>query len=320
MDKVTKDIITTSSSSKAVSAISADIILSLLYFDIFNYPLTNKELVRHSSIPSLTEEALDTAVNELYDQKLIQKAKHFIYIPSEKDNVERRILGNRKADEYLKKAYKISKFISHFPFIRGIFLSGSISKGYADKDSDIDYFILTSPGRLWFARTILIVVKKVVLFNSKKYFCLNYFIDTEHLEIPDKNVFTATELNYLIPTYNKEIYSQLMNSNSWIKSYQPNFIPYDKNIIHVKDGLIKCFLEKLFSGFIGDKLDDLFMKTNEKFWKFKYRKSQGIYSPSIRCKKHVSKIHPQNFQNRVLDLYEAKISDYEQRYKIKLRP
>ena len=320
MNKISKETSKIASvENGGLSLISRDIILSLLYFDIFKYPLTLKELVRHSSVFQLAENEISTQIEMLCEEGKIVQANNFLFLPSEEDLVDRRIKGNIKAKEYIHKAFRISKFISHFPFIKGIFLSGSISKGYAGEDADIDYFIITTPGRLWLARTLLIAYKKIVLFNSKKYFCLNYFIDTDHLEILDKNVFTATELTYLLPTYNKDLYTKLMESNSWTKAYQPNFMLVDQDIIPVNDVWAKRFLEGLFSGFLGDKLDDFFMKSNERFWKIKYRNTASKYNPSIRCMKHVSKIHPQNFQSRVLDLYESKIVAFENRFKISLR-
>ena len=85
-----------------------------------------------------------------------------------------------------------------FPFVRGVFLSGSISKGFMSESDDIDYFIITAPGRLWLTRTLLILFKKIFLFNSFRNFCLNYFIDSENLYIPEHNRYTATEIVFLI--------------------------------------------------------------------------------------------------------------------------
>ena len=80
----------------------------------------------------------------------------------------------------------MTKFISKFPYVRAILLSGSISKGYMDKDSDVDYFIITQPNRLWVTRLLLMLFKKIFLFNSRKVFCINYFVDSEKLEIEEK--------------------------------------------------------------------------------------------------------------------------------------
>jgi predicted nucleotidyltransferase len=47
----------------------------------------------------------------------------------------------------MELARKKAAFISKFPFIRGIFVSGSLSKNYADDKSDLDFFVVTSDGQ-----------------------------------------------------------------------------------------------------------------------------------------------------------------------------
>ena len=85
-----------------------------------------------------------------------------------------------------------------------------------DEHSDLDFFIITKPNRLWIARMLLALYQKIVLLNSHKYFCVNYFVDEHHLAIEEKNLYTATELSTLIPLYGKEYYPQLMMANHWI--------------------------------------------------------------------------------------------------------
>ena len=84
--------------------------------------------------------------------------------------VERRKLGAIKAAKILKKAKHISNFISQFPFVEAVSLSGSISKGYFGKGDDIDYFIITSPNRVWLTRTLLILFKKCFYSIRKNIF------------------------------------------------------------------------------------------------------------------------------------------------------
>lgn len=300
------------------SPLSNSIILSLLYFDIFSYPLTAREIFQHSTIPNITETTLEAELEKLIQKKLIGTDRGFFFIPSKQNLVDRRLAGNIKAHEYVQKARRISRFISFFPFVRGIFLSGSVSKGYADHNSDIDYFIVTEPGRLWLSRTLLILFKKIFLLNSRKYFCLNYFVDKEHLEIQDKNLFTAVELAYLLPVYNESIHQSIIHENRWICYYLPNFKKNPFTLIEEQRSIVKNIFEKLFSGKIGNKLDDFCLLLTERFWNYKFRNVQVLKENGIRCKKHVSKFHPQNFQHKVLDAYEKKIIEYTTLYAVNL--
>lgn len=43
----------------------------------------------------------------------------------------------------------VGKLIRYCPFVRGAFLSGSLSKGVDNGDADIDLFIVSAEKRLW---------------------------------------------------------------------------------------------------------------------------------------------------------------------------
>jgi predicted nucleotidyltransferase len=64
----------------------------------------------------------------------------------QKSMIEKRRTANARAIGQMELARKKAAFISKFPFIRGIFVSGSLSKNYADDKSDLDFFIVTSNG------------------------------------------------------------------------------------------------------------------------------------------------------------------------------
>ena len=69
--------------------------------------------------------------------------------------IDRRLQGNAKAAEMIGTAKKVSNLLIRFPFVKGIAISGSLSKNFADEDSDIDLFIVTAKNRLWIARTLM---------------------------------------------------------------------------------------------------------------------------------------------------------------------
>jgi predicted nucleotidyltransferase len=249
---------------KQLSDRSKDILRVLLYSDIFRYPMTQKEIRMNSSVSGIKQEEINSELLSLVEKKLIKTDSEFYFLPANKDVIVRnRKEGNKKAEQFIKIAFKISRFISYVPFVKGVFLSGSVSKGYADRNSDIDYFIVTEPGRLWITRTLLIMFKKIFLLNSRKYFCLNYFIDADHLEIPDKNFFTAKELSHLIPVFSESMHKNILKKNEWISLHLPNFeYPKPDKIIET-DVFFKRFLEKLLRWKGFDFLDTLCMHITE---------------------------------------------------------
>jgi predicted nucleotidyltransferase len=256
----------------------------------------------------------------LSDKGLVYKNTKFYLLRNNENFISRRIAGNNLAEKKINSAYRMTKFISKFPYIRAILLSGSISKGYMEKDSDVDYFIITHPNRLWVARLLLMLFKKVFLLNSRKFFCINYFVDTETLEIEEKNIFTATELATLIPTYGKELYDELYKRNTWIKDFYPNFPKRDSKIISYNDSsLIQRLFENILNNSLGDKLDDFAMNLFEKSNQKKYSDyNSKDFQVAFKTSKRESKHHPKFFQKRVLEAFNDKLKSFETNYNVSL--
>ncbi len=299
-----------------------ELLKSLLYFGIFQYPLTQKELKRFCGTFTTSEEIgleLDFLEKGGYVK---QKAGFYSTGDRNLDSmVERRLKGSIKAEQMLKMARWYSKLISYFPFVMGISLSGSLSKGYADEKSDVDYFIITEPGRLWLCRMLLVLFKRVFLFNSHKYFCVNYFIDTQNLEMEDKNIFTATELATLIPTSNTLLHRKLMQANPWVKDFFPNTLleSVSGEVISANNSMVKRLIEKIFQGKLGDNLDDYCFKVTISKWKKKFKNfSDTEFELNLRSKKDVSKHHPRGFQLKVLNALDERVKGFEDKFNVRI--
>lgn len=292
---------------------------ALLYFDIFSYPLTQNEIHRFMG-SECDEQALSDTLDYLTEQGLTYRHGSYFSVSNEPDWVEKRERGNAAARQMMKTAYRFSRFISRFPYVRGVAISGSLSKGYLDDLGDIDYFIVTKPGRLWIARTLLIGFKKVFLLNSKKYFCVNYFVDTDHLEIPDKNIFTATELLTLIPVYDPNVHKAFLQQNLWAYGYLPNYTSHmPDHVFPEKRYPIKAAMEALLNGGLGERLDSWFMTRTMQRWKNKFEHfTSDYFDHALRSRKYVSKHHPQNFQLRVLNALSERVKEFEARHHVKL--
>jgi hypothetical protein len=149
-----------------------------------------------------------------------------------------------------------------------------------------------------------------VLLNSKKYFCVNYFIDTNTLTIPDKNNYTATEIATLIPVNNIELFTQFLKANEWIHEQFPNFIETRNTTLTTgRKNKLSLLIEKIGSSTLGDKLDAYFFKLTLKTWEKRFPDFDTTnFDLNMRSKKTVSKHHPQGFQTKVLTEIEARFS------------
>jgi hypothetical protein len=295
------------------------IVVTLAYFNLFKFPLTHLEIIKFSKLESNQLQNVSQEINSLVEKGIIYKYQNYYSLIDSPGLEINRENGQKYAELLMKKAEKFSRIIHSFPFVRSVCISGSLSKGCVDELGDIDYFIVTEPERLWITRTLLIAFKKIFLFNSHKYFCVNYFIDTKHLEIPDRNIFTATELLTLLPMRGIEVYHDLIKNNQWANTYLPNFKIAPKEELVQDKHFGKRILEKILSGYLGDVLDTFFMKLTIKRWKSKFKSLNEVdLDHALRSRKYVSKHHPQQFQKVVLSRLESNISQLKERYNLEL--
>ena len=305
---------------KEVDKLSASVIRVLLYYDLFNYPLTIEEVLRHCDRRHCTLEEVKESLETLLERGLVFSRDNLYSLQSDPTLFTRRINGNREAEKAMKKARRRSAFIARFPFVRCVCISGSLSKHYFDETTDIDFFVVTKPEYLWLCRSLLILYKKIFLLNSKKYFCINYFIDSENLEIPDKNIFTATEVTTLLPVYNSAIYEKFFSANQWVKEFYPNSSPR-KNPFALSENsfILKTVLEKILGGRLGSWLDNYFHRVTLKHWKTKFSQlNKEEFEVNMRSNKNVSKHHPQGFQFRILKLFDDHRKAFEERHQVSL--
>jgi hypothetical protein len=287
---------------------------ALVYFEIFSYPLTAEEIFQFSNYPDATLDEVSEKLQNLVKQSLVFRFDSFFQIKNDPSWVLRRLDCNRRADRLLPLARRIARFIGGFPYVRGVFVSGSLSKHSMSADSDIDFFIVTQPGRLWLARTLLVLFKKIFLFNSHKYFCVNYFLDTEHLEIEEKNLFTATEIATLLPMYGRDSCEAFRRSNGWVREFLPHFPPRPiGETPPCRCSFFKKTLEFLLASRLFGWLDAQAMRLTLSHWRRKFRHlDDGTFRGAFKSARHVSKHHPLYFQQRVLEQYGQRVAHFSE--------
>ena len=289
----------------------------ILYFSLFKYPLTEEEIFNFSKAESKEQIKLD--LMELVNDNIIYKIDDFYLTENNETLIKRRLEGNKMAKNIYQKALTVSRLISKFPYVEGVGISGSLSKGYYDDDGDIDFFIITSPKRLWIARTFLILYKKLFLLNSRKYFCVNYFISSNALEIEEKNIFTATELTTLLPMFGNGSFHKFYDKNKWVESYLPNKTVTAglSKLNLVKKPTITKITEYFLDSKMGDWIDTVFLRITYHKWKIKFNHlEERQFNVAMKSTKNISKHHPLNFQRKVIDRLNNRYDELREKHNI----
>jgi predicted nucleotidyltransferase len=291
------------------------ILKPIVYFSLFNHPLTKDEIFLFSD--ETNKHNLTSELDKLKDTGILKEVDNYFLIDNNLKNIKKRIHGNFEAKKVMPKVKKVAAFVSKFPFIKGVAISGSLSKGYFDHESDFDFFVITKEKRVWVSRVFFAAYKRLFLKNSYKEFCVNYFVSTTTLEIEEKNRFTATEIATVIPLFGEQEFKNFYKANDWVTGFFPNLDLKNRklNIKPVeKNKSIKC-IEFLLDNYLGTLINYLIMKMISKNWEKRYvKKSNNPY----KAKKEISKHHPDNFQQQVLTKINEKYSVLEKKYGINI--
>lgn len=132
-----------------------------------------------------------------------------------------RKIREKYSQEKFNQAIEIIPLLKLIPTIEAIFLTGSVAAKNAKKTADIDLMIITSTNTAWLTRAVVFIILKIIK-KFKNPLCPNIFLDLNHLEIKNKNLYTAHEILQAKCLYDKSNINFLwLEKNKWTKDYLP---------------------------------------------------------------------------------------------------
>ncbi len=290
------------------------ILQTLLYYDIWQYPLTAQELYAFLPGTKLSFPDFCAYLASHGPGPAVGENEGFFFISSRTSTVvQERKERQHHAERMWRMAQLSTHIIKRFPFVRGVFVSGDLSKNATIPSSDIDFFILTAPGRLWIARALLVLFKKTFLLNKKKFFCLNFFVTTDHLQLEQQDIYLATEIGHLKPLYGSMLFNDYMAANAWIEDFFPNFdlslLP--QVILNDRRSILQRMLEAPFVLLPADALDDYLLHAMRRVWRRRYPQlDEETRERIFHSTRQESCAYGGDFQEKILSLYEKKLKEH----------
>ncbi len=291
---------------------------TLVYFDIFHYPLQLAEILQFSNFVA-NRESGQQWLQEMVDAGTVYQIGEFFLLRNDPGLCTRRVAGNRQAEILLQKAKRIGRFLYRFPFVRAVGISGSLSKGYADKNADIDFFIITAPNRLWIARTFMHLFKKLTFLAGRQhYYCMNYYIDETALSLEEQNIFTAIEIKTLLPVSGSSVMDRFFRQNGWANDLLPACAFRQQEQPEPRRIYFKKVMEWILGKKIGQQLEGFLMRLTRHRWNKKEergKKNMKGYEMGLISGIHFARSNPGMFQEHVLQTYQQRITALERKEK-----
>ncbi|MEP7357118.1 MAG: hypothetical protein ABI847_07750, partial [Anaerolineales bacterium] len=117
-------------------------------------------------------------------------------------------------------ARRWSAVVGCLPFVRMVAVTGALAVDNAPAGDDIDYLIVTAPGRVWLARALAVAVVRAARLLGAGL-CPNYVLAETALEQQRRNLFIAHDLAQMVPLVGQGVYRQMRAANAWAGQYLP---------------------------------------------------------------------------------------------------
>jgi hypothetical protein len=198
------------------------ILSAVSYADVFDYPLTLAEVHRYLAGEAASYDAVREALeNGLIPSRRLICVQGYVALPEREAIVELRLHREAASARLWRKATRYAGAIASLPFVRMVAVTGTLAVNNAERGHDIDYLIVTAPGRVWLTR--LFVVAFVHLGHLERLtLCPNYVFSSDALAQFEPSFFVAHELAQMVPLYGLDTYHELLRANAWVSRYLPN--------------------------------------------------------------------------------------------------
>lgn len=198
------------------------IVHTVAYVDVFDYPLTAAEIHRYlKGVAAPAGAVLALLENhQLVPRRLARQGDYFMLPGREEIAAIRQRRAARAAQLWpLARAY--GHQIARLPFVHMVAVTGSLAVNNVVKEADIDYLVVTEPGRVWLTRAMTILLVRLAARRGV-VLCPNYFLAAHALTFDSHNLYAAHELVQMVPLYGPDVYARLRQANRWTEQFLPN--------------------------------------------------------------------------------------------------
>lgn len=271
---------------------SVDATLRLvLYFDIFRHPLSVEELAALAG----GRPALDARCER--HGRYVCRAGHVA-------DIAPRIERSRAAETHWPAVLRMGGLLARFPWVRGVLLTGSLSKRSVTPDVDLDFLLLVEHGRVWSAKSFVEAVRRALPAAGRESLCANYIRDERAAELDDHSVFTAIELATAVPLFGD--CAPFVAANGWARRWVPGL-----DFALARAAAAPPLPARRFpEAWLPAGAEALLLRAWDRFWNLKYR----ALDPATRAQRfkrrpELSTNHFEDFQGKVIAAYEGRCAE-----------
>ncbi|MDZ4766802.1 MAG: hypothetical protein SGI73_19865 [Chloroflexota bacterium] len=244
-----------------MNPIETAILKTVLYADVFNFPLNPRELHHFliASDPISFEQVTHTLSTSARLAAVVERIDDYIVCVGRHDLIAIRAERERASEALWNTAVHYGVWLGRLPFVRMVALTGALSMRNASADDDdLDYVLVTATGRVWLARGFAVLLVKLARRRGV-IVCPNYVLAETALAQEKRDLFIAHEVAQMIPLYGLPLHAEMRAANQWVLDHLPNtsapFYPIDDARIGFGWRTLKRAAEWLLGGVFGNTLE-----------------------------------------------------------------
>lgn len=256
------------------TALLAKALASLSYAQVFGFPLSAAELRLRFWGKRVSLELAVTALEQLQHLGLvIERAAQWALV-TQPESFQHRAQRELISEQKIQTAQtQVVPLVKKIPWIKGVFITGSVAATNALPQDDIDFMIITASGRLWLSRAALFVLtwRRGVRRpwqathsgdSVQNTWCFNLWLTTSTLTLPGpkQSVYSAYEvLQAKMIWGDSDLPARWLDANQWVGRFLPSWWDASRGTAApVGQGLTAGWLWLLFPMvWIGDRVLDV---------------------------------------------------------------
>ncbi len=207
------------------ASIEEAILHTLLYADVFDCPLTLAEIQRYLIGPSLPAEAVQTALETSpWLTARVTRVNGYFAVRGRAEIGHLRDERRRHSAALWPAARRWGARMGALPFVRMVAVTGALAVDNSPPGDDIDYLLVTAPGRVWLARAFAVALVRLARLRGVEL-CPNYVLSQSALEQRQRDLYSAHDLAQMVPLVGHQVYAEMRRANRWAEGYLPHAHP-----------------------------------------------------------------------------------------------
>ena len=193
---------------------------TVAYGDLFDFPMTLPEVHRYLEATPAGIDDVRQAAQRLTPERL-QQVGRFVMLPGRARLSEVRERRAEVAARLWPEAIRCGRSLGRLPFVRMVAVTGALAMDNVDEDADLDYLIVTEPGRVWLCRFLIVQLVRLHRLRGV-VICPNWILSEEAIRLERRDLFSARELAQMVPVVGFDVYRRMIEANGWIRELLPN--------------------------------------------------------------------------------------------------